>query len=56
MESPKSQVVAQDQGKQAGKQEKVLCFVSKKEVDRSSAKQIRHPKEGMVWVAEKYIK
>jgi len=36
--------------------EKVLCFVSKKEVDRSSARQIEHPKEGLVWVSEQYIK
>ena len=36
--------------------EKVVCFVSKREVDRSQAKQIRHPKEGLVWVSGELIK
>ncbi len=36
--------------------DKVVCFVSKRKVDRSQAKQIRHPKEGLVWVSEEFIK
>ncbi len=51
-----------EQGRPAEKQgiafeaEKVVCFVCKKEVDKGSAKQIKHPKEGLVWVSEQYIK
>lgn len=36
--------------------DKVVCFVSKRKVDRGQAKQVRHPKEGLVWVSAEFIK
>lgn len=37
-------------------EEKVLCFVSKRQVAQSRARQVRHPKEGLVWVAEEFLR
>jgi hypothetical protein len=34
----------------------VVCFVSKQSVPRSAARQLKHPKAGLVWVSEQYIK
>ncbi len=56
MENANKQMLPKNQNTRPNDSEKVTCFVSKKKVDRASAKQIRHPTEGMVWVAERYIK
>jgi hypothetical protein len=40
---------------QSGSQ-KVTCFISKRQVERSQAQEVEHPKEGLVWVSEQFIK
>ena len=49
-EGTESKAAAQTDG------DKVVCFVSKRRVDRSQARQVRHPKEGLVWVSDELIK
>lgn len=53
-ESTQSKEARQKQDQSA--EEKVSCFVCKREVQRDQAKRIHHSKKKQVWVCEAHIK